>query len=339
MKQFSQSTSWTLAEDLGHLKGQERSPHNRVDERKKKGNRRGEEEGWDLLPWWANWRRGEVPASEEAPLPAGRSIGTEGELQGLSEESAAIGLWQAGQSETYTDGLCHNPACPSLRRVSTGAHGDWMLEHGVRRANLGRGLLLSVRRQPEGTEVRKSTTRNACGGNPDHHRSEVPLLSDTQGVGLPLQPLSPHTGPWPPDNRKGHHWGQLSHVQGQAIGRPPQSQFSCTRGCWLPHARCPHWGSCNPGCHCLWVPSSMEWTCVLQGSLRSKPLWVDHTQRCGLNHTWAPGAMQLRKKGWYLSSQLHKPQIDTPATGFVNSVPTEHLNRQQVLPQPRQVWL
>ena len=30
MEQFSQSTCWTLTEDLGHLKGQERSPYNQV---------------------------------------------------------------------------------------------------------------------------------------------------------------------------------------------------------------------------------------------------------------------------------------------------------------------
>ena len=37
----------------------------------------------------------------------------------LSEESTATGLWQAGQSKTYTHGPCHSPAaCPRLRRVS-----------------------------------------------------------------------------------------------------------------------------------------------------------------------------------------------------------------------------
>ena len=49
-------------------------------------------------------RRGEVLASGKAPSQAGRSVGTERELQELLEESAVTGLWQAGQSETYTDG-------------------------------------------------------------------------------------------------------------------------------------------------------------------------------------------------------------------------------------------
>ena len=44
------------------------------------------------------------------------------------------------------------------------------------------------------------------------------------------------------------------------------------------------------------------------------PVWVAHTQMWGWNHSWAPGTMQLRKKSWSLSSQLHKPQIThTPA--------------------------
>ena len=36
-----------------------------------------------------------------------------------SEEDAASSLGQAGQFETYTDGLCHSPTSSSLRWVST----------------------------------------------------------------------------------------------------------------------------------------------------------------------------------------------------------------------------
>ena len=53
----------------------------------------------------------------------------------------ANGLWQAGQSEMYTDGSCHNPTCPILRHVSTAADRDWMLKHEVWRTNPRRGLL------------------------------------------------------------------------------------------------------------------------------------------------------------------------------------------------------
>ena len=45
MEQFSQRTCWTLEEDLKHLKGQERSPHNQVGW--KEEGKRGEEVGWD----------------------------------------------------------------------------------------------------------------------------------------------------------------------------------------------------------------------------------------------------------------------------------------------------
>lgn len=61
-----------------------------------------------------------------------RSVGKEGNIQGLSEESSTIGLWQAGKSETYTDDPYHIHACPSLRRVSTSAYEDWVIERGFR---------------------------------------------------------------------------------------------------------------------------------------------------------------------------------------------------------------
>lgn len=62
------------------------------------------------------------------------------------KKSLATGERQAGQSETYVDGLCHTPACPSLRWVSTGAHKCCVLEHKFRRADSGRGLLLVLSR-------------------------------------------------------------------------------------------------------------------------------------------------------------------------------------------------
>ena len=63
---------------------------------------------------------------------------------------------------------------------------------------------MAVRRQPAGTGGRKSTTRNAYGGNPDCHRSKAPLLSDVQGVEPPLQPLLPHApAPAPQELGKG----------------------------------------------------------------------------------------------------------------------------------------
>ena len=102
------------------------------------------------------------------------------------------------------------PCVPQPERCVASVYGGCVLKCGVWRADPGRRLLLTVRRQPEGMEVRKSATRNACRGNPDRHRSEAPLLSDLQGAGLPLQPLSPHEAPASLGTRKGSHRGRSS---------------------------------------------------------------------------------------------------------------------------------
>ena len=52
-------------------------------------------------------------------------------------KSAKTSLWQAGQSETYTEGPSHSPACPVLRYVSAGVDRGWVLECGVWRADSG----------------------------------------------------------------------------------------------------------------------------------------------------------------------------------------------------------
>ena len=93
-------------------------------------------------------------------------------------------------SETYTGGPCYGPTHLSLRRVSAGEHGDKVLELGVWRTDPERGLLLIVRRQPEGSEMRSCANRSVHGGNLDRHRGETRLLSDVQGAGPLLQPLS-----------------------------------------------------------------------------------------------------------------------------------------------------
>ena len=190
MEQLSQNTT----KDLGHQKGLERFPHNRVGLKKEgKKKRRGSRMG--SAPMRGSWSRGEVPTHGEGSTLTGKSVGTEGEHLRLLEEGEMADLWQTGQSETYTDGLRHSPARPRLGSVSASAHRGWELECGDWRANLGKGLLLAARRQPEGTGGRKSITRNACGGNLDCHRTKMPLLSDVQGVELTLQPLCPRTNP------------------------------------------------------------------------------------------------------------------------------------------------
>ena len=207
-----------------------------------------------------------------------RSIGTEGEVWGLSEESAATGLWQAGHSETYTDSPCHSPAHPSLKHVSASADGGWVLEPGVWRANLGRGLLLAARRRPEGMGVRKSATRNACGGNLDCHRNKAPLLSDTQGARLPLQPLSLCTGPASLDTGRDPHWGWLS----------------CTCNLWLPYTTCHHQGWLSHACGQAQGRAPAGADCLLPGAPSSHvhPLLpripLPHP-RCHLHTPSSPG--------------------------------------------------
>ena len=143
-----------------------------------------------------NWRKGEVTAPSEAPSLVARSTGIERELWWLSEESAAAGLWQVRQSETYIDGICHSSVHPSLRWVSASDGRGMVLNHVVWRADPRGGLLLAVQRQPEGMGVSSSTARNAPGGSTDCHGSEARLFSGMWRVGWPLWSLSPHTSPW-----------------------------------------------------------------------------------------------------------------------------------------------
>ena len=53
------------------------------------------------------------------PHQWGNQLGQKGEYLRLLEEGETAGLWQTGQSETYTDGPCHSPVCPRLGCVST----------------------------------------------------------------------------------------------------------------------------------------------------------------------------------------------------------------------------
>ena len=134
--------------------------------------------GWDQCPWWGAEEEERFLHPGKPPHQWGDQLGHKGNFRG-SKESTATSLWQASQSETYTDGPRHSPARPSLRHVSATAGGGWVLERGVWRADPGRGLLLAARRQPEGMGVRNSATGNVRGRSLGHHRSEASLLSGT----------------------------------------------------------------------------------------------------------------------------------------------------------------
>lgn len=120
----------------------------------------------------------------ESPLKVGRLVGAERGLWGIRVECNNQSV--EGRSKNCMHDPCHSPA--HLSCVSPGVERGWVLESGIWRVDPGRGQLLAVKRQPEGTGVKSSTTRKVCGRNPGHYRSKASLLSGVQGVGSPLQP-------------------------------------------------------------------------------------------------------------------------------------------------------
>lgn len=108
----------------------------------------------------------------------GRSAEAEGGTWVL-EESATAGLWQAGQSEMFTGGLCITLRASASDVCLPVWTGGLVCNVGFGEQTPTRGgLLLAARRQPEGIGVRSSTTRNAAGRSPECCRSEAPLLSE-----------------------------------------------------------------------------------------------------------------------------------------------------------------
>lgn len=87
-----------------------------------------------------------------------------------------------------------------MRWLSANAGRGQVLKCGVRRADLGRRLLLAAWRQLEETRVRSSTPQKAPGGNVVCLRSKVPLLSGTQVEGSPSKVLDRETLPITPDS-------------------------------------------------------------------------------------------------------------------------------------------
>ena len=149
----------------------------------------------------------------------GRPIETEEDIQRSLEESSTTGLWQAKQNETYTDGPCHSPTCPSLRHVSIDVDRCWVLESGVWRTNPGRWLQGDSPRgwewwilQPEifveETRITEGTKHDCCVmcKGQGFHSVSLPMCSS-----LPLWALGRDSPEW------------LS-----SCPRPPSPRHSCS---------------------------------------------------------------------------------------------------------------
>ena len=139
VKQFSQNTYWTLAEDLIHPNLQERSPHNWI--------------GWKSGGKKRNLERicvtGKVPLPWEAPFT---SYETSQDKKGASEAQRRMQQSaSASKTEICTECPGHLTACLSSRYMSSDVLGDWMLKPGLQQTDLRKGLGLVTWRQPKGT--------------------------------------------------------------------------------------------------------------------------------------------------------------------------------------------
>ena len=171
-----------------------------------KERREKEEERKRDRIWRGSWSRVEVPHLEKPPHWQANQLGKKGSIWGCQRRVKWLVCGRQERvrpTQTVRATALNAPDWDTSMPVHTRAE-NWNVGIG---ANPGRRLLFAVRRQPEGTGGRKSATENACGGNPDCHRSKAPLLRDAQGVEPPLKPLSPHVpGPCPARRYKSPPW-------------------------------------------------------------------------------------------------------------------------------------
>ena len=113
---WSDLAAAAAAEDLRHLKGQERSPRNWVRQRKEEGKRK--RRGSGLGPVLLGGAEGKK-RFQHARKPSYWWGDQLGQLWGLGGEHSNQSV-VAEQSETYT-GWSHSSACPSLRHMSASA--------------------------------------------------------------------------------------------------------------------------------------------------------------------------------------------------------------------------
>ena len=152
----------------------------------------------------------------------------------------------------------------------------------------------------EETGVRVSVARNTPRGSMICLGNEVPVLSDTQGVGPP-PPL--HTRPC------------LHRLWKGTPTRASEPQFAATAcGSLLLQTLCAY-----PSVATVPLPGLSEQVCPSRPLLLLPLAWAEnrclrvaHTQKWGCNQSWAPGAVQLGKRNGNLSVQLHMLWIKSP---------------------------
>ena len=152
--------------------------------KKKRGKKKKRNQKTDQQTWWEAEGEERLPSLRKTPSWRRNQLGQKKNFVG-SKEKAADGLWKAGQSKDCTYDLYHNSAHSSLNHESPATKGSWVLERGVWSADPGRGQLLAVKRQPEGTRARGATTRKVCGDSLRHH-SKTSLSRSVQGAEPPL---------------------------------------------------------------------------------------------------------------------------------------------------------
>ena len=133
MEQFSQSTCWTLTEDFGHLKGQEKFPRNQVRQKKEK-KKRGIKKKKKTRTLVGNWRWEEGPTFRKTPSWWGNQLRQKGTFR-RSKENSVDSLWKAVQIKNCTRSLCGSPETtwPELCVLYwRGGVGKWGFEHGSR---------------------------------------------------------------------------------------------------------------------------------------------------------------------------------------------------------------
>ena len=126
----------TRAEELGHLKGQERVLLSQVGQESAGGKGRGKEAGWNPQIPGGIWREGRSPHPRK-PLTGGSSVRTEGEPLSVWQENTATSVKDREMCVQGTDPCPAHPAWEGVLRCRQGpCAGTWGLEGRPRQRTL-----------------------------------------------------------------------------------------------------------------------------------------------------------------------------------------------------------